>query len=114
MCLLSFTGSIPGPIFTGAMIDASCSLWEDDCGVRGSCWVYNNHNMSLRLFILTIVLKILSIGFNILAIFVYKPPPEAKSTEALPIQDDIHELNENNSNNIPDSSSTEKIVSSRL
>ncbi|XP_067940411.1 solute carrier organic anion transporter family member 4C1-like [Watersipora subatra] len=73
---LRFLGSIPGPIITGAMIDNSCSLWEEDCGVRGSCWIYNNAQMSLRLFLLTVILKVISIVFNLIGLVVYKPPPE--------------------------------------
>lgn len=60
------------------MIDASCTLWEDDCGTRGSCWVYDNKGMSMRLFILALVLKCLSIVFNVIAMFVYKPPKESE------------------------------------
>ncbi|KAF6041058.1 SLCO4C1 [Bugula neritina] len=63
---LRFFGSIPGPIIFGSMIDASCSLWDEECSVRGSCWVYNNFDMSLRLFILSVVLKVLALFFNIL------------------------------------------------
>ncbi|KAF6020599.1 SLCO4C1 [Bugula neritina] len=44
-------GSLPGPIIFGSMIDASCSLWDEECSVRGSCWVYNNLHMSVRLLI---------------------------------------------------------------
>jgi len=76
------------------MIDASCSLWDEECSVRGSCWVYNNLHMSVRLFVITIVLKIIALGFNILGIFLYKPPkltPESQPTQVL--------ANENMSNN---------------
>uniref|UniRef100_A0A4W3KCB1 Solute carrier organic anion transporter family member 4C1 n=1 Tax=Callorhinchus milii TaxID=7868 RepID=A0A4W3KCB1_CALMI len=39
-------GSIPGPVLFGAVIDKSCILWnEDDSGIKGACWVYNNARM---------------------------------------------------------------------
>lgn len=57
------------------MIDASCNLWETKCGIIGSCWIYNNYEMSKRLFILVVILKCLSITFNVLAFVLYKPPP---------------------------------------
>uniref|UniRef100_A0A4W3JHK7 Solute carrier organic anion transporter family member n=1 Tax=Callorhinchus milii TaxID=7868 RepID=A0A4W3JHK7_CALMI len=38
--------SIPGPVLFGAVIDKSCILWnEDDSGIKGACWVYNNARM---------------------------------------------------------------------
>ena len=105
------SGTIPGPILIGVMIDASCSLWDDGCAVRGSCWVYDNLDMSKRIFIVLVVLKIISLGFNILAYFVYKSPPEKVSTE-LQSMDGLSECNDNNSNNSSPTNSTEKIISS--
>ena len=43
-------GAIPGPIVMGALFDASCEFWEEQCGERGNCWVYNNEDLSLRIF----------------------------------------------------------------
>ena len=34
----------------GALFDASCEFWEEQCGERGNCWVYNNEDLSLRIF----------------------------------------------------------------
>jgi len=75
--LICFAGSIPGPILFGAIIDSSCTVWEDDCGVKGACWIYDNFEMSKRLFLLTLVVKIISIIFNILGFVLYKAPPES-------------------------------------
>lgn len=77
------------------MIDASCTLWEDDCGTKGSCWVYDNAGMSLRLFILALVLKLVSILFNILALCVYKPPQKSEDLT----QGEMHNLTMENMNN---------------
>lgn len=32
---------IPYPLIYGALTDASCIVWEDRCGERGSCWLYD-------------------------------------------------------------------------
>lgn len=32
---------IPYPIIYGALMDASCAVWEDRCGERGTCWIYD-------------------------------------------------------------------------
>lgn len=40
------TGSIPGPIAFGWVIDKACLLWQDQCGQPGSCFVYQNGAMS--------------------------------------------------------------------
>lgn len=32
---------IPYPLIYGALADASCLLWEDKCGERGACWLYD-------------------------------------------------------------------------
>lgn len=95
----------------GSMIDASCNLWEEDCGVRGSCWVYDNLDMSRRFFILTIICKILSIGFNILGVIIYKPPA-VKEKDPDSAMEALAEQNENHSNNI-DSSSTISIIAAK-
>uniref|UniRef100_A0A7M4G2Z0 Solute carrier organic anion transporter family member 5A1 n=1 Tax=Crocodylus porosus TaxID=8502 RepID=A0A7M4G2Z0_CROPO len=35
------TAYIPTPIYFGAVIDTTCMLWQQDCGVQGSCWEYD-------------------------------------------------------------------------
>uniref|UniRef100_A0A3B5LSS8 Solute carrier organic anion transporter family member n=1 Tax=Xiphophorus couchianus TaxID=32473 RepID=A0A3B5LSS8_9TELE len=39
--LLSGCTYIPTPIYFGAVIDTTCMLWQQDCGVHGSCWEYD-------------------------------------------------------------------------
>lgn len=67
-------GSVPGPIIFGAMIDASCILWQDECGEKGSCWVYDSSGMSVRIVGLVAALKVLSFTFNLIALKLYKSP----------------------------------------
>ena len=39
-------GTIPGPILFGALIDNTCRLWQDTCGMDGACRNYDNLYMS--------------------------------------------------------------------
>lgn len=39
-------GSIPGPVVTGAIFDASCLFWENSCNTRGNCWLYDSKKLS--------------------------------------------------------------------
>ncbi|XP_061613406.1 solute carrier organic anion transporter family member 5A1 isoform X2 [Phyllopteryx taeniolatus] len=39
--LLRTLAYIPTPIYFGAVIDTTCMLWQQDCGVPGSCWEYD-------------------------------------------------------------------------
>lgn len=72
----NFIGTTPGPIFLGAIIDSACTVWEDACGVQGTCWVYDKQNMGIRIMAWFMGLKCLGVLFFIIGSFVYKPPPE--------------------------------------
>uniref|UniRef100_A0A1E1XJ76 Solute carrier organic anion transporter family member n=1 Tax=Amblyomma aureolatum TaxID=187763 RepID=A0A1E1XJ76_9ACAR len=39
--LMNAFAFIPYPLIYGALTDASCIVWEDRCGERGSCWLYD-------------------------------------------------------------------------
>ena len=52
------TGSIPGPIAFGWLIDKACLLWQDQCGQRGSCFLYHNAAMSQYMLIAGLVYKV--------------------------------------------------------
>ena len=56
-------GSIPGPIIFGALFDASCVYWQEECGDRGNCWVYHNEDLSLRMFGVAVGVRIASVVF---------------------------------------------------
>ena len=55
------------------MIDASCTLWEEDCGQKGSCWVYDNAWLSYRIVILIVIFKIFKLIATVLCLKLYKP-----------------------------------------
>lgn len=46
MCISLFA-LIPGPIIYGAMIDATCIIWDESCGENGNCWYYHKENFRL-------------------------------------------------------------------
>ncbi|XP_044604137.2 solute carrier organic anion transporter family member 4A1 isoform X1 [Equus asinus] len=67
-------GSIPGPIAFGWLIDKACLLWQDQCGQRGSCFLYHNAAMSQYMLIAGLVYKVLGFLFFAAACVLYKPP----------------------------------------
>lgn len=74
--LYFFSGTVPGPILFGAIIDDTCILWREKCGKQASCWIYNNEKLSFNFFIFVSSFKVVSIVFFILAHQLYKPPAE--------------------------------------
>uniref|UniRef100_A0AAA9T256 Solute carrier organic anion transporter family member n=1 Tax=Bos taurus TaxID=9913 RepID=A0AAA9T256_BOVIN len=74
--LLRLLGTIPGPIIFGSTIDSTCILWDiNECGNKGACWIYNNVRMAYMLVAISVICKIITVFFNGLAVFLYKPPP---------------------------------------
>ncbi|XP_034038868.1 solute carrier organic anion transporter family member 5A1-like [Thalassophryne amazonica] len=55
--LLRTLGYIPTPIYFGAVIDTTCMLWQQDCGVHGSCWEYDVTSLRFVYFGLAASLK---------------------------------------------------------
>eukprot|EP00057_Strongylocentrotus_purpuratus_P026259 XP_011680733.1 PREDICTED: solute carrier organic anion transporter family member 4A1 [Strongylocentrotus purpuratus] len=66
-------GSVPGPILLGAVIDQACILWQDVCGTRGSCWIYDNANLAWRMAVIAVSFKAASCCMYLLAMWFYKP-----------------------------------------
>ncbi|XP_076095972.1 solute carrier organic anion transporter family member 4A1-like isoform X1 [Mytilus galloprovincialis] len=75
--LVRLLGTTPGPIFLGAIIDSSCDVWQNTCGKRGSCWIYNKTDLGLRIMVWWICLKVFGLIFLFLAAKVYKPRRES-------------------------------------
>ncbi|XP_058392111.1 solute carrier organic anion transporter family member 4C1 [Diceros bicornis minor] len=74
--LLRLLGTIPGPIIFGVTIDSTCILWDiNECGIKGACWMYDNIKMAHMLVAICVTCKVITISFNGLAVFLYKPPP---------------------------------------
>ncbi|XP_022088820.1 solute carrier organic anion transporter family member 4A1-like [Acanthaster planci] len=75
-------GTVPGPIIFGSIIDKSCILWEESCDGARQCWLYNNSEMSINVFILLASLKLGSCIFYILCYFFYRAPPGGDSADS--------------------------------
>lgn len=80
MFLVIFIGTIPGPVLTGSVLDTSCDVWQDSCGVRGSCWVYDRKDMSWKLFAWWCAVKVVSSLAFFIGGKVYKAPASSEKT----------------------------------
>ncbi|CAB1349621.1 unnamed protein product, partial [Coregonus sp. 'balchen'] len=61
--LLRTLAYIPTPIYFGAVIDTTCMLWQQDCGVHGSCWEYDVTSFRFVYFGLAASLKFIGFVF---------------------------------------------------
>jgi organic anion transporter 5A len=67
MFLSKTVAYIPTPIYFGAVIDTTCMLWQQECGVQGSCWEYNVTSFRFVYFGLAAGLKFVGFIFIFLA-----------------------------------------------
>ncbi|XP_078576841.1 uncharacterized protein LOC144862330 [Branchiostoma floridae x Branchiostoma japonicum] len=80
--ILRFLGSIPGPIVFGKIIDSTCLVWQEKCGERGSCWIYDKESMAYKFLMVALIWQAISlVGFG-LALWSYKPPVNTTVTHA--------------------------------
>lgn len=75
-------GSIPGPILFGKLIDITCKLWQSKCSEQGSCFFYDNHQMSYNMLAVILSGKFLSSLFFFIALFSYKMPKSDEETDS--------------------------------
>ncbi|XP_066270044.1 solute carrier organic anion transporter family member 4C1-like [Branchiostoma lanceolatum] len=80
--ILRFLGSIPGPIVFGRIIDSTCLLWQEKCGERGSCWLYDKESMAVKFLMVALIWQALSLVGFALALWSYKPPLNTTVTQA--------------------------------
>lgn len=105
-------GSIPGPILFGKMIDLTCLLWQKKCDDNdGSCFFYNNQNMSYNLMGIALAGKFLSILFFTLSLIFYKASPKEEE-EGAPADTDNKETKLNGDSGVRDGQSTNTSVTS--
>ncbi len=78
-------GSIPGPLLFGVVIDLACVEWENNCGVRGNCWIYDNDRLSLNAILLCLPFGIVSATLFFFAMITYpkKTVAECKGVETV-------------------------------
>ncbi|XP_030829905.1 solute carrier organic anion transporter family member 4A1-like [Strongylocentrotus purpuratus] len=72
--LYSALGTIPGPVVLGLLIDKSCLLWEDSCDGSRTCWLYQNSELSLVFFFITLLAKVGGLIFLLGALLSYRTP----------------------------------------
>lgn len=70
--LFSFSGSIPGPILFGKIIDMTCLVWQTNCRGDGACFYYDNQQMSYNLLGVGLAFNILASIFFLLALIFYR------------------------------------------
>jgi len=58
----------------GVIFDGSCTLWQDDCGTRGSCMFYDNGDLSRGFLLLCVGVSGVSLVAMIVAVVCYRPP----------------------------------------
>lgn len=105
-------GSIPGPILFGKMIDLTCLLWQKKCDDNdGSCFFYNNQNMSYNLMGIALAGKFLSILFFTLSLVFYKSSLKEEE-EGAPADTDNKETKLNGDSGVRDGQSTNTSVTS--
>nr|XP_054607131.1 solute carrier organic anion transporter family member 5A1 [Nothobranchius furzeri] len=78
--LLRTLAYIPTPIYFGAVIDTTCMLWQQDCGVHGSCWEYDVTSLRFVYFGLAASLKFVGFVFIFLTWYSIKHK-EARAEE---------------------------------
>ena len=81
------TGTMPGPIMMGAVFDVTCLVWQETCDGRGSCWIYDSKQLSIRIFIMGVVIKSVSATLFTMALCFYKPPPKEKTDKDVSLSD---------------------------
>ncbi|CAG2108395.1 unnamed protein product [Medioppia subpectinata] len=65
---LAKTAFIPYPLTYGSVTDAACMIWEESCGQRGNCWVYDPRKFRYYLHGLTLILLCLAAIFDLIVI----------------------------------------------
>lgn len=75
------SGTTPGPLILGSIIDSACQVWQEVCGETGSCWVYKKTDMGVKMFIWWCLTKFLSVLFYFCAQYFYKPPMKSFSDD---------------------------------
>jgi organic anion transporter 4A/organic anion transporter 4C len=64
----------------GAVFDSTCVVWQEKCGGRGSCWVYDSVQLGFRVFIMAVIVKLMGAMFFTMTLCFYKAPIENTDT----------------------------------
>ena len=60
---------MPYPLIFGAIVDSTCKIWENTCGKKGNCWLYDIDKF--RVYFHGASLAFLTVGtlFGIMVVF---------------------------------------------
>ncbi|XP_022104544.1 solute carrier organic anion transporter family member 4A1-like [Acanthaster planci] len=111
-------GSVPGPILFGNVLDTSCLLWQDDCGSRGACWLYDRQMLAWKLLLIGAGFKGVSFLFFALSLIFYRSAhdndgDEKKATDPGEVEVDMEGKRESYKR-MESSSSTAEIVANAV
>nr|XP_009860360.2 solute carrier organic anion transporter family member 4A1-like isoform X1 [Ciona intestinalis]XP_026692687.1 solute carrier organic anion transporter family member 4A1-like isoform X2 [Ciona intestinalis] len=72
--IIRLIGTIPGPLIIGGVFDSACTQWSLSCNVRGACSTYSSKNLSIGIFLVLLVAKVINSILYFTAAMLYKPP----------------------------------------
>jgi hypothetical protein len=72
MSIFGLCGSIPYPLIFGAITDKACLIWEESCGGKGNCWLYDSEKLKVYLHGAAFAFMAMGSLFDILVIY-YSP-----------------------------------------
>uniref|UniRef100_A0A914BVZ3 Solute carrier organic anion transporter family member n=1 Tax=Acrobeloides nanus TaxID=290746 RepID=A0A914BVZ3_9BILA len=71
--LVSLLGTLPSPIIWATIIDSACLIWEETCSSnvtsRGACAIYNPYKLRIRMHVLYIILRTISISADLYVLY---------------------------------------------
>jgi len=75
-------------------LDVSCKVWQknSETETRGSCWIYDNIGVAVRVVVLLAIVRALALLFNFLALILYRAPATSSSPSEVSL--DMKESNE--------------------
>lgn len=65
----------------GLAFDQTCELWQNDCGIKGSCLFYETQDLAFKFFLICFTVKLISLLAMIMASVFYNPPKMPPSLE---------------------------------
>ncbi|CAN7989023.1 unnamed protein product, partial [Ixodes hexagonus] len=70
--IMNLFAFIPYPLIYGALLDASCLVWEDRCGEPGACWLYDLPKLRYLMHGVTTALLIVGCVFQCVVVYYSK------------------------------------------
>lgn len=64
--LVSLLALIPGPIIYGIVIDNTCTMWNNICGIRGNCQLYDQETFRYNVNALSMLLTFVGIFLDLI------------------------------------------------